>query len=284
MKRLAIYLLSTALFLGAMYLVALIPPTCGETDVVRLEVENAPDKYYVTVLEKEEYPAAENSPNRVEKFDDDVVVAFFDEYSYDGWTPRTTTLHIGVRKRDVEAGDDYGLSWIVTHGPIRVALVDEQGEVHLSKELSAKEDVIHATYDVATGEFTEQRGYWIRSRYGDLLMCFMLTVVSTLLVLVLFRLPLSGWNLFVAWIANLVAYIPLSYCVRHLFIDRNGDWYHAEWWLIGEAVVAVAGVFAGTFLLKTEDGKRARYRGASCFVVAVIAGIFAATMLPELVF
>ena len=236
MKRLAIYLLSTALFLGAMYLVALIPPTYGETDVVRLEVENAPDKYYVTVLEKEDYPAAENSPNRVEKFDDDVVVAFFDEYSYDGWTPRTTTLHIGVRKRDVEAGDDYGLSWIVTHGPIRVALVDEQGEVHLSKELSAKEDVIHATYDVATGEFTEQRGYWIRSRYGD------------------------------------------------LFIDRNGDWYHAEWWLIGEAVVAVAGVFAGTFLLKTEDGKRARYRGASYFVVAVIAGIFAATMLPELVF
>ena len=177
----------------------------GAKPSITLKVVNGPDDYYVALLEKWRGVEGQgNSELKLEEVNDASVQEYLTTFVNNGWScavlPFNGKPQLGNDEHDEdfyranETGEYY-FSYQVPD-PFRVIVIGTDGNVYLSNELNQEEYNSKCTYDVAAGTLTEEIDKFkgIKNA-GYVALCLIVTLISELIILMLFRYPLSRENL-----------------------------------------------------------------------------------------
>ena len=157
--------------------------------------------------------------------------------------------------------------------PFRVIVIGADGNVYLSNELNQEEYNSKCTYDVAAGTLTEEidkfKGI---KKAGFVALCLIVTLISELIILILFRYPLTKENLLCFVIINAITNLSLNIWLMYSS-DSSGSGGFA--FLIAiffiEPLIIVVESFFYAYVLKDAEGKK---RPLKSFIYGVTANIF----------
>ena len=182
----------------------------GPKPSITLTVINEGDSgnYYVALLEKRDGVLDENSKLKLDKeVNEENVEEYLKAFRYDGWCFHKTPVG-GYLFEKTEEGI-YDFIYMVPN-PFRVVLIDQDGNVHVSDEITKKEYNAECTYDVMRGEVTEQYGDKVAGRIGYIAICYIFTLIIEFVFLLIFGYPLIKKNVISFIIANTLTNLTYS--------------------------------------------------------------------------
>ena len=253
----------------------------GAKPSITLKVVNGPDDYYVALLEKwRDVEGQENSGLKLEEVNDESVQEYLRTFVNDGWTcavlPFNGEPMLGTDDgfndfyRANETGE-YEYSYSVPD-PFRVIVIGADGNVFLSNELDQEEFNSKCTYDVSAGSLTEEIDkYKGIKKAGYVALCLIVTLVSELIVLKLFRYPFSKVNLICFFIINVITNLSLNiWLVKCSSSPMAGFIFLISMCVLEPLIIIIESIFfAG--VLKDAEGKRHPIKS---LIYGVVANIF----------
>ena len=243
----------------------------GAKPSIDLKVVNGPDDYYVALLGKgRDVEGRENSELKLEEVNDESVEEYLKAFVNDGWTCFVSPNVHDLGNRSNETGEYYH-SYMVPD-PFRVIVIGTDGNVFLSSELDQEEFNSKCTYDVAAGTLTEEidKNKDIK-KAGYVALCLIVTLVSELIVLKLFRYPFSKVNLICFFIINVITNLSLNiWLVKCSSSPMAGFIFLIPMYVLEPLIIIIESIFfAG--VLKDAEGKRHPIKS---LIYGVVANIF----------
>ncbi len=262
--------------------ITIVHADMGAKPSITLKVVNGPDDYYVALLEKlRGVEGQENSELKLEEVNDANVQEYLTTFVNNGWTcavlPFNWEPQLGTDDHHedfyrVNETGEYYFSYQVPD-PFRVIVIGADGNVYLSNELNQEEYNSKCTYDVAAGTLTEEidkfKGI---KKAGFVALCLIVTLISELIILMLFRYPLSRENLLYFVIINVITNLSLNIWIM---CNSSSGLATAFAFLIAlffiEPLIIVVESFFYAYVLKDAEGKK---RPLKSFIYGVTANIF----------
>ena len=257
-------------------LIFVLSSTCVRADMgpkpsITLTVTNAEEygDYYVALLEKRDGVLDENSKLKLDKeVNEENVEEYLKAFRYDGWCFHKTP--VGGYLFEKNEDGIYDFIYMVPN-PFRVVLIDRDGNVHVSDEITKKEYNAKCTYDVMSGEVTEQSGDKAKGRIGYIAICYIFTLIIEFVFLLIFGYPLIKKNVISFIIANTLTNLiyscflisgPISLPV--LFLS-----------FVLEILIIIIEAVVYIIVLENREGKHPRIRS---FFYALTANIVSSFM------
>ena len=182
----------------------------GPKPSITLTVINEGDSgnYYVALLEKRDGVLDEESKLKLDKeVNEENVEEYLDAFRYDGWCFHKTS--VGGYLFEKNKDGIYDFIYMVPN-PFRVVLIDKDGNVHVSDVITKKEYNAECTYDVSSGEVTEQYGDKVVRRIVYIAACYVFTLIIEFIFLLIFGYPLIKKNVISFIIANTLTNLTYS--------------------------------------------------------------------------
>ena len=257
----------------------------GAKPSITLKVVNGPDDYYVALLEKwRDVEGQENSELKLEEVNDASVQEYLTTFVNNGWTcavlPFNGEPQLGNDEHDedfyrVNETGEYYFSYQVPD-PFRVIVIGADGNVYLSNELNQEEYNSKCSYDVAAGTLTEEidkfKGV---KKAGYVALCLIVTLISELIILMLFRYPLSKANLICFVIINTITNLPLNiWLVACSDGPGVGIGFLVAVYFLEPLIIVIESIFFAS-VLKDADGKKHPIKSV---IYGVVANIFSAVV------
>lgn len=250
----------------------------GPKPSIKLSVVNGPEQYYVALLFKPEgeYTVNKDRIFQNDKFDSKMDREFFIEFETDGW--RVFSNWVGISIYQKNSKDFYYFSYKVPD-PFRVLIVCPDKTTYVSNILDQKEFNVKCTYDVATGELTEQidpkladnNDVTVIVNYWYVLFCCVLTLVFELIVLLLFRIPVTKRNLLCFVLINVITNLSYAY----FSVNSVSNWNFILRCIIFEVGIAFTEAFFYAIMLRDAEGKRSAEKS---FMYGITANLVSAVM------
>lgn len=248
----------------------------GPKPSITLTIKNAPDNYYVALLD-DWNQASKNPSLQFDNVNDDNIEKYLEDFGYEGWSYFQSPVgHNYFKKTEDEV---YHFSYMVPN-PFRVILVDSEGKVYVSDEIKKQEFNADVTYDVAAGTITEDIADKMQHRIVYIILCLVFTLVVEFIFLIIFRYPLSIRNIFCFIIINLLTNIPLSLIFLNGLASSAGAMVVIAWIVLEALITAGESVFY-MFSLKSKDGNTHFLKN---FLYGLIANVVSATLSVVVMF
>ena len=257
----------------------------GAKPSITLKVVNGPDDYYVALLKKwRGVEGQENSELKLEEVNDANVQEYLTTFVNNGWTcavlPFNEEPQLGTDDHHedyyrVNETGEYYFSYSVPD-PFKVIVIGADGNVYLSNELNQEEYNSKCTYDVAAGTLTEEidkfKGI---KKAGFVALCLIVTLISELIILMLFRYPLSKANLICFVIINTITNLPLNtWLVAYIDGPGLGIGFIVAVYFLEPLIIVIESIFFAC-VLKDADGKKHPIKSV---IYGVVANIFSAVV------
>lgn len=245
--------------------IAIIPYMVSRADMgpkpsITLTVENAPDEYYIALLNYLERDKKENSPLYVSDYDADVVKEYLDNFYYEGWD--LFDWH-GFKNADPE--HRYTFTYMVPD-PFRVLIITADGIVHISDKMDQHEYWCDCYYDFETGRITENIVDTTWQRVYKIALGYIFTLISEGFVLFIFGYPFIKENILSFIKINTITQIGLN------IISFNSiGFIFLFCFVISEFVIILVEAVYYTNRLKSKNNE---LRKAKNFIYGVAANLF----------
>ena len=263
----ALFILTLALFIISVN-VSNVHADTGAKPSITLRVENAPQDYYVALLDNWLGKDGQNSELKLDEVNDETVKAYLESFIYDGWYMFDNPVGKNIRRSNPENEYDFGY---MVPDPFRVIVISTDGTVYISEVLDQKEFNADCTYDVATGTLTEERGAKVARRIIYIAICYILTLCFELIVLVLFKYPLNLRNIICFLLINTLTNIPFNCYIMN---STAGLPVIVMGFFLEILIILVEGFFYA-FTLRDAEGNM---RFGKSFLYGVVANIFSEVM------
>lgn len=225
----------------------------GPKPSITITVVNAPDHYYVALLDNYNHQQGGDSELHLDKVDEESVNAYLHDFQQHDWKFFESPVGNNILKSN--ATGEYHFTYMVPN-PFKVIIIDEDGNVYVSEEHTKKEFDAVCTYDVATGVITEDVSDKVFRRVLYVAICYLLTLLIELLALKIFDYPYTKLNVFFVVLINTITNIPFSLFVMNL--DVGIAMLIAQFLL--EIPVIVVECLYYLFTLRYQDGTIHRKR------------------------
>ncbi|SER01089.1 hypothetical protein SAMN02910369_02870 [Lachnospiraceae bacterium NE2001] len=245
---------------------------------IYLTVLNAPDDYYIGLLY---YKPDNKDMDSALKFDKEVdykIDNYIKYFTYEKWQFFITGGETAKGYQESNPSNYYEFTFVAPN-PVRVLIVDKEGNATVSDILYREQVKSKVTYDFKTGKLTEDVTEKKVRTVAYVIVAFLLTLVLEIAFYKVFEIPYTKLNVGLFFVINTVTSLA-----ENLYIITISDGYDAKWPLIilGLLIAVVEALFY-TFTLRKEDGTHCWLRGTfyglsanilSGLLVAILAFLF----------
>ncbi|HAF26322.1 MAG TPA: hypothetical protein DCG85_03290 [Lachnospiraceae bacterium] len=258
-------------------LIFVLSSTCVRADMgpkpsITLTVINEGDSgnYYVALLEKRDGVLDEESKLKLDKeVNEENVEEYLKAFRYDGWCFHKTP--VGGYLFEKNEDGIYDFIYMVPN-PFRVVLIDQYGNVHVSKVMTKKEYNADCIYDVKTGDVSEQYEDKVAKRIVYIAVCYIFTLITEFVILLVFGYPLIKKNILSFFIVNTITNLTYSSALMSLM---PGGLAILFLFFIAEIIIVIVEAIVYILTLVNKEGEHPRLRS---FFYAVTANIVSAVM------
>ena len=243
---------------------------------IYLTVLNAPDDYYIVPLE---YDFDHSGPD-IELFCDVEEYRTIEQYMmcfrYRDWVAFDVPSETEncIRKSNP---DNYYEYTYVAPNPLRILIVDMDGNVYLSDNLYRQQVKSRIIYDVETGKLTEDLTPRRNKSIAYVIVCLLLTLVLELGFLKAFDLPYTKINLLSVVLVNIVTSLSEN---LYLYRINSGDQAIKPIIIFG-ILITVLETLLYLFVLRSEGGT---WHKLINMLYGIVANILSAILLTILIF
>lgn len=269
-------------------LTVMIVPACillpmkAEADIgpkpsITLTVVNGPEEYYVALLYYSSSKGNNFHPDDASDITD--YELFFRMYELDGWRVFFNPVGQNMYKKNKKGS--YYFNYMVPD-PFRVLIVTPDKTTYISNILDQTEFNANCTYDVATGELTEQLYPSVLDEISSgkvtvivspwyVIFCYVMTLIIEAIVLKLFGYPFTRRNLICFLVINTIT--NLSYAIYT--VNSVSGWNFFLRCVVFEIGIAFTEAVFYAFMLRDRKGKR---NAEKSFTYGITANIVSAAL------
>ncbi|MBR5348873.1 MAG: hypothetical protein IK125_06535 [Lachnospiraceae bacterium] len=140
----------------------------------------------------------------------------------------------------------------MTPNRFKVAIIDMDGNVHVSDAIDKIEFNAEFTLDFATGELKELRTEALLKRFGNVAVNFILTLVIEFVILLAFAYPVKARNMIWFIAVNAATNIPLN--LYFTYQENRGPGYFMQFMIL-ECLILIVESIIYRFALVNKEGK-----------------------------
>ncbi len=244
----------------------------GPKPSITVQVENGPGNYYIALLHESGDKTQPESVLNPDTLDDSSVQDYLKGFYHDGWVYHMSPVGSNCYRSNPE--NIYRFGYMVPD-IVKVILISSDGTVYISDSLDVKEFNAQITYDVTTGTLNEKPDTGKPLKRAGLMMTFLvLTLALELIILKLFKYPLSKRNTVSFIIINVLTNIPYTgFLLLGLFDRANLPVILLVPFM--ELIITIVESVFYVFALRDGSGKKT---GLKNFLYGIVANVFSAVM------
>ena len=243
---------------------------------IYLTVKNAPKDYFIVPLECNEN---HHGPNVELEYDEELyrdLKDYITSFHYDYWEPLDYPSETETSIKESNPKNYYEYTYIAPN-PVRILIVDKQGNIYLSDILYRREVKSRVTYDVSTGKLTENLSIRRARSIAYIIVCLLLTLALEIPFLKVFEFPFIKRNLLLVILMNVVTNLS-----ENLYLSRIDSGYDViKPIIIFGILTTVLETAIYTLTLKTEDGIDHRFMS---MFYGIAVNVLSAILLTFLIF